>query len=268
MNRQLPSLHVGVLGGGTVGRATVRAWIEHVKEVRVYDTDERRRSHTLGQTVMESDLVFVCVPETEIADLFNEIGPVKAPIFAVKSTVPVGGTQALADFGLTVFHVPEFLTARCATIDALCPAQTVIGYPNQCATDPGMSALSALSRVFASRFPGVPINMMRAEESELMKLAMNSFFAVKVAFFNEVFALADKLNLSWGRVMKGLLADGRISPSHTRVPGPDGYFGFGGKCLPKDLEALARCLRDHGCSPTMMEAAQARNRTDRRKEDA
>ena len=25
---------------------------------------------------------------------------------------------------------------------------------------------------------------------------------------------------------------------HTRVPGPDGKLGFGGKCFPKDLLAL------------------------------
>jgi UDPglucose 6-dehydrogenase len=32
--------------------------------------------------------------------------------------------------------------------------------------------------------------------------------------------------------------DPRIGRSHTQVPGPDGKFGYGGHCLPKDMAAL------------------------------
>jgi len=27
---------------------------------------------------------------------------------------------------------------------------------------------------------------------------------------------------------------------HTAVPGPDGKFGYGGKCFPKDVNALTK----------------------------
>jgi len=32
--------------------------------------------------------------------------------------------------------------------------------------------------------------------------------------------------------------DPRIGTGHAQVPGPDGKFGFGGHCLPKDVNAL------------------------------
>jgi UDP-glucose 6-dehydrogenase len=32
--------------------------------------------------------------------------------------------------------------------------------------------------------------------------------------------------------------DERLGKSHWAVPGPDGDFGFGGHCLPKDLSAI------------------------------
>ena len=32
--------------------------------------------------------------------------------------------------------------------------------------------------------------------------------------------------------------DPRLGDSHWGVPGPDGDFGFGGHCFPKDLAAL------------------------------
>lgn len=260
-------LYVGVVGGGVVGRATARTWVEHVKEVRVFDIDHRRRTHSLAETVEDSHLIFVCVPETEVNTVFDRIDYEGDKIFLVRSTCPVGTTQALADRGVNVFHYPEFLTARCAHTDAQCPPQVVLGYPSQHSDQPEMAEhLQFLRRVFSARFPGVAHNVMRSDESELMKLVLNTFFAVKVSFFNEVYSLVDKLGLSWDRVMKGVLADGRVCPSHTMVPGPDGWFGFGGKCLPKDLNTLASLLHEKGCSPLIMDAAYLRNRQDRRRD--
>ena len=30
---------------------------------------------------------------------------------------------------------------------------------------------------------------------------------------------------------------------HTQVPGPDGKYGYGGKCFPKDVNALAALIK-------------------------
>ena len=57
---------------------------------------------------------------------------------------------------------------------------------------------------------------------------------------NELKNLVDAYGGSFQQVLRGMLADMRIGISHTKIPGPDGKSGFGGACLPKDLDALIK----------------------------
>ena len=64
--------------------------------------------------------------------------------------------------------------------------------------------------------------------------------ATKVTFFNELHALHDASgsNASWEQFTEMLGTDPRIGKSHMKVPGPDGKFGYGGHCFPKDTKAF------------------------------
>jgi UDPglucose 6-dehydrogenase len=53
--------------------------------------------------------------------------------------------------------------------------------------------------------------------------------------------------------------DRRIGDSHTQVPGPDGYYGFGGACFPKDTEALLKYSEDRGINLNTLGAAVKKN---------
>lgn len=273
---------VGVVGNGVVGNATARAFMEHA-EVRVYDAVPERRTHPLthpgpGRAVLDCDVVFVCLPTPMGADgrcdlsavdgFFRDVTTradvspeaVREAGYVLRSTVPVGTTRRLArEYGLpNLLHCPEFLTARCAATDAQLPARNVVGYPTwECGANP-------LPDLLRRRFPGVPLHLVTSDESEFVKSAQNSFFAVKVSFWNEARSLADRHGLDWGRVMDAVLADGRIAHSHTRVPGRDG-FGFGGSCLPKDLSSFACQLADAGLRNDVTAGALARNADDRRR---
>jgi len=256
---------IGVVGGGTVGRATARAWLEHAREVRVYDVLPQRRTHPLPE-VLACDVVFVCLPtpardgRLDMGVLRDFFGGVRGSrtTFALRSTVPVGTTVALAvQYDLpNLCHHPEWLTARCALTDAQVPARNVIGEARR----GGRCALEAALR---HRFPSVPLHVMSSGESEAAKLMTNAFFAVKVAFMNEARALCDGWELDWSAVLAAVLADGRISPSHTLVPGPDGRRGFGGACLEKDAAQFAADLEDADDVATVTRAALARNDHDR-----
>jgi UDPglucose 6-dehydrogenase len=250
-------MKIGVIGGGTVGRATARCYLEFADEVRVYDTNPLRSTHGVQETT-ECDIVFLCLPEDRLDNYFDSISPgeEKPQAFVIKSTVPVGTCRRLGhDFKLTnLLHCPEFLTARCSEVDAKVPSQLVIGTGRR--SRPGLDRLQEL---YERRFPGVNILEMSWEESELLKLALNSFFAVKVAFFNEIEEYCRRTNLSYDLIRRGVLGDGRVTAHHTLVPGPDGRKGFGGACLPKDLRHLIRCLQRANLPAPVCSAAYARN---------
>ena len=55
---------------------------------------------------------------------------------------------------------------------------------------------------------------------------------------NEMIQLANKCEADWEVVFDGFFRDGRVGHSHMNVPGPDGKFGFGGSCFPKDVQAM------------------------------
>ncbi len=237
---------IGIIGGGVVGHATARTYMEH-HGVRVFDYDDKKRTHCFADTVGPADLVFVCLPEKALDQFFNNcVGAgdydYKRINWVIKSTCPIGTTRKLAEkYKLpNIVHSPEFLTARCAVTDAQLPARNIIGDPSprscfcECTTK--------LSQLYAERFQGIPLYIMTSDESEAVKLITNSFFAVKVAFFNEAYDLCESKELDWDTVMAGVLSDGRIAHSHTKVPGPDGKRGFGGACLPKDLRMFIDAL--------------------------
>jgi len=84
------------------------------------------------------------------------------------------------------------------------------------------------------------------KEASLAKYAINSMLAMKVAFMNQLYllhidtyGLAHPIHPETWKVFTDILsADMRIGQSHLQVPGPDGNFGYGGTCFPKDVKAL------------------------------
>lgn len=259
---------VGVVGCGTVGHAMVRAFMEWC-EVRAYDQQWQKATHTLEQ-VMEAELVFVCLPtpqgvngaaDMSVVTSFLESQQGSETTLVLKSTVPIGTTKFLREkYKLpNLVHSPEFLTARCAVTDAMLPARNIVGG----ILDGFQHGMELLAGLYKHRFPGVPVWRMTSDESEAVKLFLNSFFAAKVAIFNELHTVATGLGMDWGRIINGVLSDGRIAHSHTKVPGPDGCFGFGGACLPKDLANLVNCAEQAGGFVPIMRAVMFRNQTDR-----
>ena len=71
-----------------------------------------------------------------------------------------------------------------------------------------------------------------------VKYLTNSFLAVKVSFANEIYNICESLDVDYDKVIEYALYDERLGQSHWAVPGPDGHFGFGGSCFPKDMNAL------------------------------
>ena len=180
---------LGVVGAGFVGRAIIRGFITYVLEIRIYDKDERRASHSLDE-VLECDFVFVCLPtpmETVeggkgdlsfIEKFFNNVPKDSNAIFIIKSTVPIGSTRYLIEkTELKIVHNPEFLTERAAITDFITGTRQIVGGID-------VQAVKDVGDLLQARFPMCPIFLMGPEEAELVKYIANFFFATKVLFFN------------------------------------------------------------------------------------
>lgn len=262
---------IGIIGVGTVGKALYHCFSPFV-EVRCDDIVPERCTHS-REDVLRSDLVMVCLPTPALPSGDLDISVVEAEIagiaftnpkanVVIRSTVPIGTTQALRErCGLQeLIHSPEFLTSRTANTDALLPTRNIVGgLPGKRLS----TAEQLLVELYNLRFPGCPIHLMTSDESEAVKLFVNAFFAVKIAFFNEIQALTFASGLDWRSILSAVLADGRISHSHTSVPGPDGKYGFGGQCLPKDLSCLITSIKRQGLPASVTEGAMNRNVWDR-----
>ncbi len=239
--------------------------------MKVYDVLPDRGSYSFYQ-VMSCDLIFICLPTPMAEDgscdtgylvrFFESLGTEdRKRNMVIRSTVPIGFTRATTERMNcpNLVHSPEFLTARTATEDAANPRVNVIGHVGY---EGYNRTNNPIYQVYDSRWD-VPIRVMSSDESEAVKLLMNGFFATKVAYWNEVHALLQKKGCDYETVIETILAEGRVHPLHTKVPGPDGKMGFGGACLPKDLASLQHQLLEAECLASVTTAARFRNQLDR-----
>lgn len=263
-------IKLGIVGGGVLGHAMARGMNEHAS-VRLYDIVPEKSTHTLAE-VAECEFIFVCVPtpcradgrcetsivEKAVRNLADEIlkrDTMEQQAIVIRSTVPVGTTKRLAAQlaeypeleDVALLHSPEFLTERCSLVDFQTPSRMLVGIPNlashrQSQENGGYSVDESrgtemglkLGEIYRRRFPGVPIMVLDSDETEMAKLACNSFFGLKVAFFNAIHQWAGARGVAPKAVRDAILSDGRIAHAHT-VANQGGIPGAGGSCIPKDL---------------------------------
>ena len=265
---------IGVVGNGFVGGAVKFGFSPQVgcdAEVRVYDKNPIKSTHTLEDTVNKSDFIFLSVPTPAnedgsinldiLTDALSDIDKIseKDNYILIRSTVVPGTTWALQEKfpKLNLLFNPEFLTERSANFDFINQGRFIIG-----SGDTYKSALGSelFSKLIRDRFGDcVAILETTYETAEMIKYMNNCFFATKVSFMNEMYQIAEKCKVNWEQAVDGFVADGRIGHTHLNVPGPDGKFGFGGSCFPKDVQALKNFAEDIGVNPSVLAAVWRKN---------
>ena len=226
----------------------------------VYDTalaDSASR-----QAVNRCDIAFVCVPTPAAADGRCDVAAVeecaqwlKTPLIVLRSTVAPGTTQRLASMlRKHIVFQPEYLGETVAHPYADSRRRQFIvlgGTDDECAR-----VVDFYSQIYNST---VRFHVTDATTAELAKYMENAFFASKVLFCTEFRRIADALGVPYSRLREVWLADTRISPDHTFAFAEDP--GFGGKCLPKDLQAILASARAAGVNPRFLQAVHDTNRT-------
>ncbi|MFQ5911306.1 MAG: nucleotide sugar dehydrogenase, partial [Thermoplasmata archaeon] len=218
-----------------------------------------------------ADFVFLCVGTPSREDGSMDLSGLKAATrdvaqglsksgeestVVVKSTVVPGTTEEVLrpimkgaavsrDIGLAVN--PEFLREGMALKDAEKPERIVIGVY-------GPRTSERMRRLYSN--VQCPIYETDLRAAEMIKMATNSFLAMKVAFADELANICGRLGISYDEVIKGVTLDPRINPRFL-VPG----VGFGGSCFPKDLRALIAIGRKMGYEARLLDAVRVQNET-------
>ena len=261
-------MKIGIIGNGFVGSAIMHGFILHVDDIMIYDKDPKRSTHKMEELVKESDVIFVCVPtpmfESGEADLsiVNSVAEelssyecISEKVVVIKSTIVPGTTEALAASFKHMNFVfnPEFLTERKARLDFINTARIVLGSDKK-------EALEKVEELYRRRFPYTKIIKTDFGTAQLIKYMANCFFATKVSFMNEMYQICEAIEGNWEEALEGFITDGRIGNSHIDVPGHDGDMGFGGKCFPKDLNAMIKKAESLGVKPLVMQGAWEKNK--------
>jgi len=259
---------VGIIGGGFVGSAFARVF-QHYTDVKVFDTDKRRATHSLVDTVGQ-DVLFVCLPTPMRKDgtvdhsiVLHALEQIRDNVFSwkpviLKSTLPPRDLMQLhAHLGehLYLIFSPEFLTERTAEYDLQQSTRFIFGVGNH-EVERDAVARELVTLLFENRFPLVPRYWTTFATASLVKYFTNVFFATKVALLNEFFQIAIASGVNPSDVISLVMLDPRIGHSHYMVPGHDGQFGFGGSCFLKDLNGYT-CLARNSEPPQAPIVGQA-----------
>jgi len=238
---------IGIIGQGFVGSA-IREGLKNFYTVRTYDLDPEKCNSTHEKVCVSSDIIFVCLPtpmrpngSCDIRILESAIEKINQeckndpggnrPILVIKSTVPPGTTVEINKLSmLKVCFSPEFLTEANSFDDFKNQTRIIIGGPRP--------ATGKVKQMFRRAFPQIPIIKTGSNTAEMVKYFTNCFLATKVIFANEIHSICQAKDIDYDKVTEYALYDTRIGSSHLSVPGPDGDFGFGGHCFPKDLNAV------------------------------
>jgi UDPglucose 6-dehydrogenase len=90
--------------------------------------------------------------------------------------------------------------------------------------------------------------------AELIKYASNAMLACRISFMNSLAGLCEQIGADAAELARGIGLDRRIGSGAL-----DASAGYGGACLPKDLQALIDTFRERGLDARLFEAIESVN---------
>jgi len=288
---------VSVIGGGYVGLVTAAGFADLGHSVCVLEIDpcktrslergiltidepglpeswqrnrEQGRISVTGDYIkglLDAEFAFVSVgtPSTrtgrpDLKSLYTAVrriaetasGPL---VVVVKSTVPVGTAEVvagiLARYGrdgrrFAVVSNPEFLREGYAVHDFMNPTRIVIGGSDRKAID---AVAGLYERIKA------PVITCDNRTAEMSKYASNVFLAARISFMNEIASLCEEYGVNVSRIAEIMGFDPRFGKGYLNAG-----LGWGGSCLPKDVDGILHMAKSRGVKLRMISAAQKINK--------
>lgn len=254
-------MKIGIIGAGFVGGAVKNAYDTHNVDVLV--RDPFKGFDTSIEEIKTCDVVYVCVPTPQSEDgaadssyLESVLDDLKGfnGVIISKSTLPPSVYVRLSGLYPNLVHAPEFLVAATANEDYIKGTFGIIGGRPEY-TKIAEEAIRLSQRELQQ------VKHCTIEEASMAKYVINTSLALKVAYLNQVATLCNRVGADYDKVIDMVKMDTRQGHSHFDVPGPDGEYGFGGACFPKDTAALAAEARGEYITFDILETAIRYNKT-------
>lgn len=252
----------GIIGLGYVGGAIRDSY--ETEFVDLIIIDPKLNLPWTYDDIKEAEGIFVCVPspmgDNGVADtsileaVLDKLKSVRYDgVIISKVTAPPSVYSQLQEQFPNLVHVPEFLTAANASRDYIEGKFAFIGGKVKAYRDLAENIIREGQRHLKT------VVHCTVAEAALTKYTINSYLATKVVFMNELYQLCQSAGIDYKMVSYMAMVDPRIGTSHMRVPGPDGSFGFGGACFPKDTAALLKYAESVGINLNTLESAVKKN---------
>ena len=242
---------IAIVGSkGYVGKAMVEFFRHHYEVVEI----DRNDATELAD---DCDLAVICVPTPMNEDgscdwsiVENRVKDINAPVIWIRSTVPPGTTDYLSKkYDKRIVFSPEYIGEgkywqpyKFNLIEVESEFWVLGGHREDCTY--------ILDLIVPIAGPTKKYRCMKSIEAEVVKYMENIYFAVKVTFANEMRNACKALGVDYWTVRDGWALDPRVDPMHTAAF-PEAP-GFGGKCLPKDLNGFIQTCEQVGYSPKFL----------------
>lgn len=259
-------MKIGIIGFGYVGSAI--GWAHRRDDIVIHDP--KMPDSVSKAEMLDCDAIYVCVPSPEAEEGYCDSSILEetlkdlllvslrgdVPIIC-KTTAPPSVYERLHKQYPNIVYSPEFLTARNHISDYKTTEVFILG------GDVGYCE-KARDVIMQSDIQNKQFLLTDVKTASLFKYMMNSYLAMKVTFMNEFKELADAHDVNWQEVRELAKYDRRIGNTHMHVPGPDGEYGWGGACFPKDIAAITMEAIDQGLEFELMQRVETINRRHRK----
>jgi UDPglucose 6-dehydrogenase len=232
-----------IIGMGIVGQAMYNNKKDEAK-IDIYDLSHKPFDNSTQLKIKSNHVMYVCINIENKLDGTQDMSPMYKILNNIhpqeidgKITIVVRSTLLPESFEniaclfpiFDIVYYPEFLNEISGNEDVKNQKNIILGGYGE--------PLSIVKKNIQDVFTFGDANFVYSDikSASLMKYTRNALFASNIAFWEEIH------NISGGHSRKIQHMIEKFAPVDPTFPivGLDGYRGFGGKCLPKDLIAFA-----------------------------
>lgn len=250
---------IAIMGLGMVGGAIHRYFLTKNINPALYDP---AKGFSDSSVLADAEIIFIAVPTPYYLDgsgfddsyLHEAIRtiPVAGKTIVLKSTILPGTTDVLQEAypQHRILFNPEFLTESRADQDMQFPNRQIVGYTKLSRQD---------AETVMDILPDAPYKkIIPAKAAETVKYFGNAFYALKVAYANQMFDLCNTIGVDYELIKECAKAEPWMGEMHWEIY-HRGYRGYGGKCLPKDTRSILQLAKQNGVDLTLLNSAEEYN---------